>query len=594
MKSPIIYTKPETISSAFADAVYDEIVKRGDPDKTVLLNYPTVYIHYWNKDLSDPDSKYDIYIGESNDVIERTKQHYYDSSNPKNWQYDLSRSGATPNLVIIGHDHFNKSLTLDIENRMIQYALGMSTVENVRNGRGNPQNSYYPDVELDELFSKIWRQLRRYDKRFFLTEAEIKDSAIFKASPFHKLTDEQIKAQNLITDTVRNALSRFSAMGAVAAQNHQLVFVEGEAGTGKTVLTNSTFYKLIDEGYKCQLLVNHEEQVSVYKEIARKLQLPDYEKIVSRPTTFINNQSITEPIDVAFIDEAHLLWTQGKQTYRGNNQLDDIMARAKVTVIMFDEYQILTTEEYWEPAQIINKRVLSQSQGNYLTLTNQLRMHAGNEIMDWIDAITKRFTVDKLVSNPSGYDLQIFDSPDDLDKAIRKKANEPDKKLSRIVASYDWDYSDRNTPHTGKPYWGVNIGDSFFKPWNRELLKSTLANMKKRSEKQSLRKLAWAEQPQTIDEIGSTFTIQGFDLVYAGVIIGPSVKYRNGKIEFHPECSKNDKAIRNRTLSDGTKRKFAEYLLSHELRVLLTRGVKGMYIYACDDELRNALKDSLI
>ena len=76
---------------------------------------------------------------------------------------------------------------------------------------------------------------------------------------------------------------------------------------------------------------------------------------------------------------------------------------------------------------------------------------------------------------------------------------------------------------------------------------------------------------------------------YAGVILGPSVKYRNGKIIFDPSASHNSKAVRNRTLSDGTKKKFGEMLIQHEVRVLMTRGVNGMYIYACDPELQAEL-----
>lgn len=92
--------------------------------------------------------------------------------------------------------------------------------------------------------------------------------------------------------------------------------------------------------------------------------------------------------------------------------------------------------------------------------------------------------------------------------------------------------------------------------------------------------------------MGSTFTIQGFDLNYAGVILGPSVKYRNGQIIYDPTASYNKKAIRNRTLSDGTKQKFGQKLIQHEVRVLMTRGVNGMYIYACDPELRQALLEA--
>lgn len=170
---------------------------------------------------------------------------------------------------------------------------------------------------------------------------------------------------------------------------------------------------------------------------------------------------------------------------------------------------------------------------------------------------------------------------------IQKRAKESDSMLSRVIATYDWEYSFNHKPEDRlMRYWEVMIG-KWHKPWNREL-ESELT----RKEKRAIKGLAWAEQPQTINEVGSTFTIQGFDLNYAGVILGPSVKYRNGKVIFDPSESCNEKAIRNRTLSDGTKQKFGEILIQHEVRVLMTRGVNGMYIYACDPELQKALLEA--
>ena len=123
-------------------------------------------------------------------------------------------------------------------------------------------------------------------------------------------------------------------------------------------------------------------------------------------------------------------------------------------------------------------------------------------------------------------------------------------------------------------------------PWNRELMKDMSPK-----EKKEISKKAWHEQEQTIDEVGSTFTIQGFDLSYAGVILGPSITYRNGKIKINPSKSKNERATQKRTLSDNSKKSFGEILIQHEMRVLMTRGVKGLYIYACDDELRKVLQE---
>lgn len=542
----------------------------------IIMNFPTVYIHNW-QDSGD----FEVYVGESNDIFKRTRQHYDASNDKSKWQSKLVEKDAR--LFIIGHEHFNKSMTLDIENRLMHYMMSVERVKHVHNLRDNPQTSYYPMEELDEIFSKIWKGLRKENRELFPTESAIKDSAIYKASPLHKLTKEQESARELIIQKVTKALEN--------RETKQLIFIDGEAGTGKTVLNSSTFYELYcraeenDKEIRCHLLVNHDEQITVYEQIAEKLGLTEkYGKVVSKPTTFINKHSEDDPVDVAFIDEAHLLLTQGKQSYRGENQLKDIIDRARVTVVMFDENQILTTEQFWE-SQILEKyRNQAKEADNHVVLDKQLRMQVNPETMDWIDSFTKRGELKRIPDALGGYSIKVFDNPEHLDSEIQKKAKQSDSALSRVIATYDWEYSSKNKPE-GRltKYWEVLIG-KWHKPWNREL-ESELSPKDKRK----ISGLAWAEQPQTINEVGSTFTIQGFDLNYAGVILGPSVKYRNDRIIFDPSASHNEKAVRNRTLSDGTKQKFGEKLIQHEVRVLMTRGVNGMYIYACDPELQAAL-----
>lgn len=557
---------------------FESVTLPAEDEKTqdIIMNFPTVYIHSWQESCD-----FEVYVGETNDIFRRTREHYGVASDKKAWQSKLSEKDAS--LFIIGHEHFNKSLTLDIENRLMHYMMSIDRVKHVYNGRGNPQSSYYPVEELDVIFRSIWRGLRRENKELFPTESSIKDSAIYKASPLHKLTKEQENARDLIIQKVKRALEK--------NETKQLIFIEGEAGTGKTVLNSSTFYELYcraEEDKKeldCQLLVNHDEQITVYEQIAEKLGLTDkYGKVVSKPTSFINNHTEDDPVDVTFIDEAHLLLTQGKQSYQGQNQLQDIIERSRVTVVMFDENQILTTEQFWE-AQILEQyREQAKTYDNYVVLEKQLRMQADPETMDWIDSFTKDGELKKIPVSSSGYSIRVFDSPELLDKEIKKRAGESDSALSRVIATYDWEYSSNKKPEARlMKYWEVLIG-KWHKPWNREL-ESELS----KKEKRAIKGLAWAEQPQTIDEVGSTFTIQGFDLNYAGVILGPSVKYRNGKIIFDPSASHNSKAVRNRTLSDGTKKKFGEMLIQHEVRVLMTRGVNGMYIYACDPELQAEL-----
>ena len=557
---------------------FENIVLPAEDEKTqeIIANFPTVYIHNW-QDSGD----FEVYVGESNDIFKRTRQHYDAAVDKSKWQRKLMEKDAR--LFIIGHEHFNKSLTMDIENRLMHYMMSAERVKHVHNLRDNPQTSYYPVEELDEIFGRIWRGLRKENKELFPTESAIKDSAIYKASPLHKLTKEQKDARELILQKVSKALEN--------CETRQLIFIDGEAGTGKTVLNSSTFYELYcqaeeeEKTLKCYLLVNHDEQITVYEQIAEKLGLTaKYGKVVSKPTTFINNHSEDDPVDVVFVDEAHLLLTQGKQSYHGENQLKDIIARARVTVVMFDENQILTTEQFWEAQILEHYRNQAKAAENHIVLDKQLRMQADPVTMDWIDSFTKKGQLKEIPHTVDGYQIKVFDDPEMLDLEIQKKAKEKDSALSRVLATYDWEYSRKRKPDDRlRAYWEVVIG-KWHKPWNREL-----AAELSRKEKRKISGLAWAEQPQTINEVGSTFTIQGFDLNYAGVILGPSVKYRNGKIIFAPSESHNNKAIRNRTLSDGTKQKFGEMLIQHEVRVLMTRGVNGMYIYACDPELRAAL-----
>ncbi len=451
-------------------------------DGRYLLRYPTVYI------INDKkrENNFEVYVGETADIRNRTRQHLNADTKVKTFWEEFSESNQS-SMYVIGHELFNKSLTLDIENRLMQYLLSVDNITRVHNSRTNQQNEYYTSDMLDEIFSEIWKSLNKENKSLFPIESIIKDSAIFKASPFHKLTQEQINAKEEILTKIKESI--------LLDEDGQLIIVEGEAGSGKTVLMSTLLYELgkyhldLDKNLDIHLLVNQNEHVSIYNQIASKLGISNKNnKIVGKPTSFINKHSPDEKVDVVIVDEAHLLLTKDKK----------------------------------------------------------------------------------------GYEIKIFDTPVDLENAIRNKAQHTDSGISRMLATFDWKYN--NKPPEDEDFWRVKIGN-WSMPWNYQL-----------KAQRSQSKLPWVEQQQTIDEIGSTYTIQGLDLNYAGVVIGPSVKYRDGKIIFDESSSANKKATRRRTLEDGSKQYFSDMLLKNELNVLLTRGVNGLYIYAVDDQLREALK----
>lgn len=539
-------------------------------DGKYLLRYPTVYI------INDKkrENNFEVYVGETADIRNRTRQHLNVDTKLKPFWENFSTS-SNSSMYVIGHEMFNKSLTLDIENRLMQYLLSVDNISRVHNSRTNQQNEYYTSEKLDEIFSDIWGTLNKKNKVLFPIESIIKDSAIFKASPFHKLTQEQINAKEEILNKIKESI--------ILDEEGQLLIVEGEAGSGKTVLMSTLLYELkkynlnLDKDLDIHLLVNHNEHVTIYNQIATKLGITNKKKnIINKPTSFINSHSPDEKVDVVIVDEAHLLLTQGKQSYRGKNHLQDLLERAKVVVIVFDIKQILTTEQIWDVEKLNDYFECAKNKNNHVTLKNQMRINSDEKTVKWIRNLIDNKKINDIPRDKKGYDIKIFDSPEELESCIREKAQNTDSGISRMLATFDWQYN--NKPPENEDFWRVKVGN-WSMPWNYQL---------KVSRKQ--KNLPWVEQDQTIDEIGSTFTIQGLDLNYAGVIIGPSVKYRNGEIVFDEKSSANKKATRRRTLEDGSKQHFSQMLLKNELNVLLTRGVNGLYIYAVDEQLREALK----
>lgn len=572
--SPIIYEMNYT-EDGLKD-FSDSSVNFNKKNREYLIDYPTVYII--NKETKN--DTYNVYVGETSNIKVRTNQHL--NRNPINKDTESLSNPKSRLMYVIGHEYFNKSLTLDIENKLMHYLSTVPQVDVVYNRRTNQQNKYFTSKYFEEIFSKVWQELRKKNKSLFPLKSIIEDSALFKASPFHKLTPEQIDAKEKIYSKVVKTLEENEA--------GKLILVSGEAGSGKTVLMSSLFYDLKTElaeelsdnkELKVHMMVNHDAQLIVYKQIADKLGLTTNEELetILKPTRFINKVSPDEPIDVLIVDEAHLLWTQGKQAYRGKNQLHDLLERARVVIAVFDVNQILTTEQYWEQDELEKIKAMSKENDNYIFLTNQMRIEAEDQTIDWIRHLIDKQTVLNIPKDKKGYEIKVFEDANQMHKAIKEKSKDQNKGISRIVATFDWEYVDKRKPEN-ENYWMVKDGD-FKIPWNYQL--------KPDDRSVKYRNLSWAEQPHTINEAGSTYTVQGFDLNYVGVIIGPSVKLRNGKIIFDKDESENKKAKQRRTLKNGSKEYLAEFLLKNELNVLLTRGIHGLYLYAVDAELQEAL-----
>lgn len=246
----------------------DSAVNFSKKNREYLIDYPTVYVIN-NKTKKD---SYNIYVGETSNIKTRTNQHL--SKNAINQDLEDLPNLKSSLMYIIGHEYFNKSLTLDVENKLMHYLSTVDQVDVVYNRRTNQQNKYYTSEYFEDIFSKVWQELRKKNKSLFPLKSIIEDSALFKASPFHKLTHEQVDAKQKIYNKVVKSLE--------GKEVGQLILVAGEAGSGKTVLMSSLFYDLKkelaeelldDQKLKVHMIVNHDAQLTVYEQIANKLGL---------------------------------------------------------------------------------------------------------------------------------------------------------------------------------------------------------------------------------------------------------------------------------------------------------------------------------
>lgn len=511
------------------------------------LNYPVIYLLNNDKEA---------YIGETIYFKKRMKAHLKNKARKNLTQINL-----------IQHERFNRSATFHLETKLINYFLGDEKylLQNKSKTVSHVTHNYYEKSFYDEeVFQELWQQLRQKKLvKHSLHAIENKD--IFKLSPFKELSREQLDLKEEVLEFCENHIQDESS----------LLIIEGEAGVGKSVVLSSIFNTLqeyaLEEGALKKttnyLVVNHEEMLKTYKGIAKNVKHLKA-KNIEKPTPLINRlQKNDERADIILVDEAHLLLTR-KDTYNnfyGNNQLEELMKLAKIVIIVYDQNQVLKLKSLWEAAKLETLKQTAKTCKVY-PLTNQFRMQANDQIIKWIDAFKDK----KLLPIPvdEKYEVACFDSLQQLHQAIEEKNK--DVGLSRVVATFDFLHKKDN-----KTYYVTESKGDYQMPWNTTASSTT-----------------WAERQETIQEAGSIYTIQGFDLNYVGVVLGPSIQYdaANDCLRIDTTKYKDTGAYAG---TEGIKNvEFAkERIILNSLNILMKRGVHGLYIYAYDEALRERLKE---
>lgn len=398
----------------------------------------------------------------------------------------------------------------------------------------------------------------------------IENQATEKLSPLKPLTAEQDQLINKVMIFINHHLAK---------QDGRAIFtIYGDAGTGKSVVLSHLFNEiqtLARTDKKSPLfktrnkfLVNHPEILKVYREIAGS-QPHLLKKDFMRPTSLINQLDKNKStIDIAVIDEAHLLLSKPDHynNFYYKNQLEEIIKRSRVVIIVFDRFQVLRMKSLWTPERL--KKLVNKYPNEEYHLKHQFRMTASDNLVQWMNDFTDGIINPLPSDSRDHYDFRIFSDAEEM----RKKIVQKNKKvgLSRILSTSGYP----STLDGGKHYI---VEGNFKMPWDQYNYTST----------------PWAEIPQTINEVGSIYTCQGFDLNYAGIIIGPIISQKPGTnhLEVNLEKFTDVEAFKKRDdLSDPKEINFLKKrMILNALNVILKRGVKGTYLYAHDPLLRKTL-----
>ena len=539
-------------------------------------NWPVVYI------IDDGVRKY-AYVGETTNIQRRLDQHF---KNPV--RKELTRAH-------IIHDHsFNKSVILDLEAFLINY-MHADGLFQLQNGNGGQHCHNYCDREnYQVLFREIWKNLREKGlaKKDIST---IENSDLFKYSPYKTLTNDQYDtAEEVLKNLAKDLDDRRRSTSVIC----------GGAGTGKSILGVFLTKLLVDSQNELGWNTEEEDLERDLSRIASQLRRNEKLKIgyvvpmqgfrktmkkvfkhvnglrpgmVLSPTDVANS---TESFDILIVDEAHRLRRRvGLSSYVNfdnknqnlglgpdGDELDWIMAKSSYQIMFYDSSQSIKPADI-KPDKF--KRLMNGEDSHAYELHSQLRCLGGNDYLDFVDKALKCST--ERWKEKENYQLLLFEDVEDMCEAIRMQ--EKKYTLCRMIAGFAWDWETKGEDFDTikrRGLYDIDIEGNHY-VWNT-------------TDKD------WINSAHSIDEIGCIHTTQGFDLNYAGIIIGPELDYdpnTNKLVVFRDRY----KDVMGK-VNTGNGKDLREYILNI-YKTLLARGIRGTYIYACNPNMKTYLSGIL-
>lgn len=358
-------------------------------------------------------------------------------------------------------------------------------------------------------------------------------------------------------------------------EGKQVLIVEGGPGTGKSVVAVNLLVATTGERMTSKYVTKNAAPRAVYEN-----KLTQTMRKTAFSHLFIGSGSFTKtPVDtydVLIVDEAHRLNEKsGLYGNMGENQIKELIQSARCTVFFVDDAQQVTLKDIGDKQSI---RMWGESLGANVvdtSLQSQFRCNGSDGYLAWLDHILGIRETANPELDSAEFDFRVLDSPDELNSLIRSRNAEANR--SRMVAGYCWPWTSRKDPDA----FDITFDEFDFKAkWNL-------------SKDGGL----WIISPESVNEVGCIHTCQGLELDYVGVIIGDDLRVENGEVVTDAsKRASSDRSVHGwRKLSEagpeGTAR--IDAVIRNTYRTLMTRGMKGCYVYCTDSALAEHFRSAI-
>jgi DUF2075 family protein len=360
-----------------------------------------------------------------------------------------------------------------------------------------------------------------------------------------------------------NALA--AARGASVGRK-RVVIIDGGPGTGKSVIAINLLSRLTDQGQLVKYISRNAAPRKVYEsKLSGSFRVSDIRGFFGGPSF---HDVPADTFDTLVVDEAHRL--NEKSGFYGNlgeNQVKELIAASHCSVFFVDDRQMVTLSDIGTGAEIQKWADAAGATTTRHVLRSQFRCAGSDDYVAWLDSALG-ITDGPVDFTAGSFDFRVVDSPVEMHRMIdeRNGANR-----ARVVAGYCWEWASKKRPDQADI---VIPEHGYARQWNLTADESL-----------------WIIAPHSVAQVGCIHTCQGLEVDYVGVIIGPDLLFRDGKLTTDVKGrAKQDRSVRGwKKLAvadpEGTAERL-DRIIRNTYRTLMTRGMKGCFVYCTDAQTR--------